>query len=167
MAVNKVTPRLFSEFPTPESLSEADPKVIEEIIGSIGLYKTKARNIIYLSKMLVEEYNSEVPASYEELIKLAGVGRKTANVVLSEGFKIPRIAVDTHVLRVSNRLGLANSKNPVVVEEKLMEKFPPSVWHQLHLRLILFGRYFCTARPKRCDECPFNSFCRYIKKETK
>lgn len=167
VAVNKVTPKLFSKYPTPFALSQADVEDVEEIISSIGLYKTKAKNIINLAKVLVSNYNGNVPNVFEELIKLPGVGRKSANVILSEGFNIPRIAVDTHVLRVSNRLGFADSQNPAIVEKELMEKFLPSQWHQLHLRLILFGRYFCKSKPKKCHECPFQSICRYLKHEVK
>lgn len=167
MAVNKVTAELFDKYPTPEKLAQADIEDVMIIINSIGLYKTKSNNIINLSKILVEKYNGQVPNNYEDLIILPGVGRKTANVVLSEGFNIPRIAVDTHVLRVSNRLGLVNTRNVLEAEKALMQQFDESMWHLLHLRMIFFGRYFCTARPKKCEICPFKDFCLYLKGQSK
>lgn len=167
VAVNKVTSHLFEKYPSPEKLSKAKTSDVINIINSIGLYKTKSNNIINLSKMLVEKYDGQVPNNYDDLITLPGVGRKTANVVLSEGFDVPRIAVDTHVLRVSNRLGLANSSNVLEVEEALMKQFDQSLWHLLHLRMIFFGRYFCTARPKKCEICPFKDFCLFLKGQAK
>lgn len=167
IAVNKVTSILFEKYPNPETLANAELEDVMNIINSIGLYKTKANNIINLSKILVEKYLNEVPNNYDDLIGLPGVGRKTANVVLSEGFGIPRIAVDTHVLRVSNRLGLASSSNVLEVEKALMQTFSKEFWHQLHLRMIFFGRYFCTSRPKKCDVCPFKDFCLYLQGSVK
>ena len=125
----------------------------------IGLSNNKSKNIIALSKKLVEEKNGEVPNDYEYLITLPGVGRKTANVVLSEGFKVPRIAVDTHVLRVSNRLGYIETQDVLKVEEKLMEIYPKEDWHMLHHRLLFFGRYFCKAKNPECSKCPFTDIC--------
>lgn len=160
--VNEVTKDLFLRYPTPNDLQNAMQEDVEKHIKTIGLYRTKAKNIIALSKILVEEFASEVPKTHEEIMRLPGVGRKTANVVLSEAFGVPGIAVDTHVLRTSNRLRLANSTDPYVVEKQLMEKFDPKDWHLLHHRLIFFGRYFCKASPKECHICPFREFCKYI-----
>ncbi|HHX80061.1 MAG TPA: endonuclease III [Acholeplasmataceae bacterium] len=162
VAVNKVTPRLFKNFPDAEALGKAEFSEVHEIIKTIGLSNTKARNIIALSKRLVQEKNGEVPADFDYLISLPGVGRKTANVVLGEAFRIPAIPVDTHVLRVSNRLTLSDSKNPLVVEKDLSALYPKEKWYYLHLRLIHFGRYFCKAQRPKCEECSFTDFCRYF-----
>lgn len=161
VAVNKVTPQLFARFPDADALANAKFDEVHEIIKTIGLSNTKARNIIALSKRLVQEKNGEVPADFDYLITLPGVGRKTANVVIGEAFRIPAIPVDTHVLRVSNRLTLSNSNNPRIVEKDLAALFPKEQWYYLHLRLIHFGRYFCKAQKPKCEECPFTDFCRY------
>lgn len=163
--VNEVTKSLFLRYPTPEVLQKAEQEDVEEYIKTIGLYRTKAKNIITLSKLIVEEFHGEVPKTHEEIMRLPGVGRKTANVVLSEAFGVPGIAVDTHVLRTSNRLRLADSQDPYVVEQQLMEKFDKKDWHMLHHRLIFFGRYFCKASPKECHTCPFREFCKYIEEQ--
>lgn len=160
-AVNKVTPALFEKWPDAASLQNADVKEVGETIRSIGLYPTKAKNIVGLSKKLMEEFDGEVPSTFKELQSLPGVGRKTANVVRSVAFDIPSFAVDTHVERVSKRLGLAKPEDdPLKVEEKLRRKLPSARWNQAHHDLIFFGRYFCTARNPKCAECPFASFCR-------
>lgn len=157
--VNMVTKDLFERFPTKEDLANANLAEVEEIIKSIGLYKNKARNIVALAKALE---NKEVPNDFEELIKLPGVGRKTANVILSEGYKIPRIAVDTHVERVSKRLGIVNEDaTPLEVEEVLMAGLDPKDYHRAHHTLIFFGRYHCLARKPHCDHCPLQNNCRY------
>src|SRR5690554_4206433 len=162
--VNLVTPKLFEKYPNPHKLAEASFTDVHSLIKTIGLANTKARNIIALSKRLVEEKNGEVPNDYDYLVSLPGVGRKTANVVLGEGFRIPTIPVDTHVLRVSNRLNLANSSDPLKVEQSLMELYDPQDWYELHLRLIHFGRYFCKAKNPECDKCPFQDICQYYTK---
>lgn len=159
--VNKVTINLFAKYPQVIHLANANVDEVKEIIQTIGLANTKAKNIIALSQKLIIDNYQEIPNDYDYLITLPGVGRKTANVVLSEGFHIPRIAVDTHVLRVSNRLGFVVSDEPIVVEEKLMELYPRELWHQVHLQLLFFGRYFCKARNPQCDHCPFVSICQY------
>lgn len=164
VGVNRVTPGLFKKYPTAFELSEAKFEDVHSLIKTIGLANTKARNIIALSKRLVEEKDGVVPADFDYLISLPGVGRKTANVVLGEAFRIPAIPVDTHVLRVSNRLGLANSKNPLEVEKRLMEIYDSSLWYHLHLRLIFFGRYFCKAKNPSCEICPFQDICHYYTK---
>jgi endonuclease-3 len=161
LLVNKVTEVLFSQYPQMSDLANANVDEVKEIIKTIGLANTKARNIIALSQKLQKDGYQEVPSDYDYLITLPGVGRKTANVVLTEGFHIPRIAVDTHVLRVSNRLGFVTSNDPIVVEEKLMDLYPQEMWHRVHLQLLFFGRYFCKARNPQCKDCPFVAICQY------
>lgn len=164
IAVNKVTKVLFKYYPTPEKLMDADIKHVMSILKSIGLYRTKAKNIIALSKILVESYDGIVPSDRKALESLPGVGRKTANVVLSNAFGIPALAVDTHILRISKRLGLANeTDDALAVEKKLNQKFPKELWHKLHHQLIFFGRYHCTARKPNCDTCKMQDMCPYFK----
>lgn len=146
-AVNKVTVELFEKYPDAYALSQAKQEDIEPILSTIGLYRNKAKFIINCSKQLVDEFDGVVPKTREELMSLPGVGRKTANVVLSEGFGIPAIAVDTHIERVAKRLKLAYKNDSVeVVERKLMKKIPEDLWARAHLLLLLFGRYYSTAR---------------------
>lgn len=165
-AVNKVTPGLFTAFPTPEAMAEADLHEIEEKIRRIGLYHNKAKSIQNLSKSLLEKYHGEVPSSMKELTALAGVGRKTANVVRSVWFDIPSFAVDTHVERISKRLGLAKMQDSVeVVEEKCKRKIKRERWNQAHHLFIFFGRYRCTARNPQCEQCAFAAFCKKDKLE--
>lgn len=160
-AVNKVTPALFESFPTPEVLANAELKDIENKIRRIGLYRNKAKSIKNLSISLVGKFNGIVPSSMADLTSLAGVGRKTANVVRSVCFNIPSIAVDTHVERISKRLGLAKVYDNVeVVEQKLKRKIKRERWNRAHHLFIFFGRYQCTARNPQCIECPFASFCK-------
>ncbi|MBK2401709.1 MULTISPECIES: endonuclease III [unclassified Erysipelothrix] len=150
VAVNKVTPALFQAYPTPEALAQADVKVVESYLKTIGLYRNKAKYIVACARMLVEDFNGEVPRTRTQLMKLPGVGRKTANVVLAEGFKLPAIAVDTHVERVAKRLKLAKPNDSVEdVERKLMRKIPREDWARAHHLLLLFGRYHSTARNER------------------
>ncbi|AZK44466.1 endonuclease III [Erysipelothrix piscisicarius] len=150
VAVNKVTPALFQAYPTPEALAQADVKVVESYLKTIGLYRNKAKYIVACARMLVEDFNGEVPRTRTQLMKLPGVGRKTANVVLAEGFKLPAIAVDTHVERVAKRLKLAKRNDSVEdVERKLMRKIPREDWARAHHLLLLFGRYHSTARNER------------------
>lgn len=151
-SVNKVTPLLFQKYPDLETLSKANVDDVKQIIKRLGLYQHKAQNIVNFSKEVLARFN-EIPSDFEKLITLPGVGRKTANVILAEWFKIPRIAVDTHVLRVSNRLGLSNSENPLQVEKDLMNEFPEEIWGDLHLKLLFFGRYFCKAKNPNCEKC--------------
>lgn len=159
--VNMVTPQLFKKYPNPNFLSNAELKDVEKIIQSVGFYHNKANNIIELSKKLVQNFNGEVPSSREELITLNGVGRKTANVVLSIAFNQPAIAVDTHVHRVSNRLGLSKSNDVLKIEEDLMKIFDRLDWSEIHHLILLFGRYYCTAMKPKCKDCKFKSFCTY------
>lgn len=165
-SVNKVTPALFEKYPDCEAMSNASSSDIEPYIRQIGLYRNKARSLSTLSKELQERFNGEVPSTYKELQSLPGVGRKTANVVRSVAFDIPSFAVDTHVERVSKRLGLAKPNDSVEkVEEKLKRKIDRNRWNQGHHDMIFFGRYLCTARNPKCDTCPFTSFCKKEKLE--
>lgn len=160
-SVNKVTPILFSKYPTVEDLSKASLLDVMNIIKSIGLYKNKSTNIINLAKMICTKYNKKVPDNFEDLITLPGVGRKTANVVLAEGFNIPRIPVDTHVERVSKRLDLVDiNKSVLDTELELMNLIDQKEWHNGHHYLLFFGRYFCTARNPKCENC-FHKNCKY------
>lgn len=164
-SVNKITPKLFEKYPTPFLLANAKVEDVEEIIKSIGLYKNKSKNIINLSKILVEKYNGIIPNNQTDLESLPGVGRKTANVVLTEGFKIPRIPVDTHVDRVSKRFGLIDDKATVLdVENKLMSLIDESNWHKAHHLLLFMGRYKCLAKNPKCDDCFYKENCKYDKK---
>ena len=160
ISVNKVTPVLFQYYPDAASMAKADPAHLEEIIRSIGLYRNKSRNLIQMSAELDRKYGGLVPGSYEKLVALPGVGRKTANVVLAEGFGIQRIAVDTHVYRVANRIGLANSDNVLETEKELMNCIPETAWTRAHHLLIFHGRNCCTARRPKCEECPIAMLCR-------
>ena len=165
-SVNSVTPKLFEAYPTAEKMALATPKDLEPYIRKIGLYRNKARSISNLSKDLVERYHGVVPSSYKDLMSLQGVGRKTANVVRSVAFDIPSFAVDTHVNRVSKRLGLAKYSDSVEkVEEKLKRKIDRSRWNQGHHDFIFFGRYLCHSRNPECFRCPFTSFCKREKYE--
>lgn len=162
-SVNKVTGELFRRFDNPFLLAKADPEEVAEIIRTIGLYRTKANNIVALAKLLVENYMGIVPSAYEDLVTLPGVGRKTANVVRSVAFKQDCIAVDTHVFRVANRIGLTKGKTPLEVEEGLMEIVPKERWSKTHHSLIFHGRSICDARKPRCEICPIQNYCHYFK----
>lgn len=154
ISVNKVTPALFEAYPTPEAMMEADLEDLEDKIKTIGLYRNKAKFLKKTATMLVEEFSGEVPKNRKDLEKLPGVGRKTANVVMSVAFKEPAIAVDTHVERVSKKLQIVDEDATVIqVEKTLMEKLPKELWSIAHHRLIFFGRYQCPARKHNHDEC--------------
>ena len=159
--VNKVTPGLFERFPDAKALAEADISEIESLIKTCGFYKTKARNIKEACRIIVEEYGGRVPQTMEELTDLPGVGRKTANVVLSNAFGVDAIAVDTHVFRVANRLGLAQSGDVRSTEEQLMENIPREKWSRAHHWLIHHGRRICKARRPKCEECPLAEVCSF------
>ncbi|MCW1837702.1 MULTISPECIES: endonuclease III [Bacillus] len=166
--VNKVTKHLFQKYKTPEDYVSVPLEELQQDIRSIGLYRNKAKNIQKLSKMLIEEYGGEVPRDRDELMKLPGVGRKTANVVVSVAFGIPAIAVDTHVERVSKRLGICRWKDSVLeVEQTLMKKVPKEDWSVTHHRLIFFGRYHCKAQRPQCESCPLLDMCREGQKRLK
>ena len=159
--VNKVTDVLFKKYPTPESLANCDIAELENIIHSCGCYKIKSKNLKSMAKDLVEKFGGEVPRTMEELTTLAGYGRKTANVVMSNAFGIPAIAVDTHVFRVSNRLGLAKANDVVKTEEQLMKNIPRADWSKAHHWLIYHGRRVCSARAPKCDTCALREICEY------
>lgn len=158
--VNKVTPILFKKFPTPQALAEGSLKEIEEIVRTTGFYKNKAKNIKVCCQMLVHHFDSEVPRSAAELTQLAGVGRKTANVVLGVAFSIPNgIVVDTHVSRISQRLGFSKHKTPEKIEADLLKIFPKKEWIRLSHYLIFHGRRRCKARSPNCKDCFLDSIC--------
>jgi len=166
--VNKVTKNLFQKYKTPEDYLSVSLEELENDIRSIGLYRNKAKNIQKLSKMLIDDYNREVPRDRDELTNLPGVGRKTANVVVSVAFGVPALAVDTHVERVSKRLGICRWKDSVLeVEKTLMKKIPREEWSDTHHRLIFFGRYHCKAQSPQCEICPLLDLCREGKKRMK
>lgn len=163
--VNRVTKTLFIKYKTPEDYLAVSLEELEQDIRSIGLFRTKAKNIRALCEIVLEQHGGEIPQTYEELVKLPGVGRKTANVVVSNAFGVPAIAVDTHVERVAKRLALANWKDSVLeVEKKLMKRVPREEWTITHHRLIFFGRYHCKAQAPQCDICPLLDICREGKK---
>ena len=159
--VNLVTKELYKEYNTPQAFITLTEEQLGEKIKSCGFYKNKSKNILGCCKMLLEKYGGKVPNTMEELIKLPGVGRKTANVVLSNAFGIPAIAVDTHVFRLANRIGLAKGKTVEEVEEKLMKNIPKNMWSDAHHYLIWHGRKICNARKPKCDECPIIQYCEY------
>lgn len=159
--VNKVTERLFQKYKTPEDYLAVDLTELQQDIRTLGLYRNKAKNIQKLCQTLIDDYDGEIPNTRTELMKLAGVGRKTANVVMSVAFNEPAIAVDTHVERVSKRLGIARWKDSVLeVEKTLKRRIPKEEWSKTHHRMIFFGRYHCKARNPNCSECPLLSLCR-------
>ncbi len=157
--VNKVTKELFKELRTPEDYLEIGQEELGKRIKTCGFYNSKSKNIIGACEMLVSEYGGKIPETREELMRLPGVGRKTANVVISNLFGVPAIAVDTHVFRVSNRLGLANAKNVEDTEKQLMDVLPEESWTDMHHRLIFLGRRVCKARRPLCEECSLNQIC--------
>ncbi|ENH97310.1 endonuclease III [Gracilibacillus halophilus YIM-C55.5] len=166
--VNKVTVDLFKKYKTPEDYLHVPLEELQTDIKSIGLYRNKSKNIRKMCQTLIDQYNGEVPHSKTELEKLAGVGRKTANVVASVAFDEPAIAVDTHVERVSKRLGICRWKDTVKeVEHTLMQKIPKNEWSQTHHRLIFFGRYHCKSKNPQCDICPLLEICREGQKRMK
>ena len=159
--VNKATRRLFPVAGTPQAILDLGLERLERAIQTIGLYRTKARNLMATCRILVDEYGGTVPGTREQLEALPGVGRKTANVVLNVAFGQPTMAVDTHIFRVSNRTGLAPGKDPLQVELKLLERVPPAYAHDAHHWLILHGRYICVARLPQCWRCAVRTYCDY------
>ncbi|MDR2506285.1 MAG: endonuclease III [Oscillospiraceae bacterium] len=159
--VNVVTEKLFAAYPNARALAAADVADVEEMIRSIGLYHNKARNAVAACQILMTKHNGEVPQTIDELTRLPGVGRKVANVVLANAYGVPAFAVDTHVHRVSGRIGLASSKNPLQTERQLCEKIPPELWNETHLRLIYLGRRVCRAIKPSCAACPLAAECAY------
>ena len=161
--VNEVTPILFRRYPDLNSLKEAKIEELEEIIHPIGSFRKKAQYVKKIARILTEDYQGKVPIEKEKLVTLPGVGRKTANVFLSEFYNIPAIAVDTHVERVSKRLKIAKKEdNVITVEEKLMKYFPKEEWARRHLQLVLFGRYYCKAVKPECDNCMLKEECKKV-----
>jgi endonuclease-3 len=164
--VNIVTPQLFAAYPSPEKLASASFDELFPYIRSISYPNNKTKHLIGMATMLLENFNSEVPNQISDLIKLPGVGRKTANVIVSVVFDQPAMAVDTHVFRVSNRIGLTrNAKTPLAVEQQLIKYIPEQHIAIAHHWLILHGRYICMARQPKCEECGISSFCNYYKKQ--
>ncbi|MFL2080904.1 endonuclease III [Latilactobacillus sakei] len=160
VSVNKVTPQLFEHFPTPASFAAADLIAIEADIRSIGLYHNKAKHIRTCCQRLITDFGGEVPQTHAELEQLAGVGRKTANVVLGDAFNVPSFAVDTHVSRIAKRLTISTENASVrQIETDFQTKLPKKEWVQAHHTLILFGRQVCTARNPKCNQCPLLSIC--------
>ena len=163
--VNNVTKDIYPKYNKPEHFVKLGRKKIEKLIKSIGLFRNKAKNIYLLSKQLIEKHKGKVPKNFENLLALPGVGRKTANVVLNEGFGLPTIAVDTHIFRVSNRTGLAAGKNPDQVEQALYKVVPKKYLKDSHHLLLLHGRYTCRARSPSCKTCVIIKYCKYNYKE--
>lgn len=160
--VNNITKVLFKKFPDPNSFAVMEPRDIEPYIKSVGVYKNKAKSIVNACRKLIDDFDSKVPSTMEELITLPGVGRKTANVVLSNAFGKNAIAVDTHVFRVANRLGLANAKNVLETEKQLMLNIDEDKWSKAHHYIIWHGRQICNARKPKCEECSLVPWCDYF-----
>lgn len=165
--VNIVTAVLFKKFPTLESIANGNITEIEECIKSCGLYKTKARDLKNMANELIERYNGVVPDSIEELITLSGVGRKTANLIVGDVYGKPSVVVDTHCIRITNRIGLVNKTDPVKIEQSLKKILPPDESGDFCHRIVHHGRALCTARSPKCSECPLNTFCKYAKTQNK
>jgi endonuclease-3 len=157
--VNKATPALFARYPEPADLAAADPEDVEKLVHSTGFFRSKTRSIIGLSRAIEERFEGQVPDNMADLVSLPGVGRKTANVILSVGFGKPGFAVDTHVTRLTRLLGLTESDDPVKIESDVTAMLPPDEWGTFGLRLILHGRRVCIARRPRCPDCVLNDFC--------
>lgn len=157
--VEEALPALFERFPEAKNAADAPAEAIEEKIRSIGLYKSKAKNIKKCCTQIVEQYGGEVPADLDELVKLAGVGRKTATLFLADAYGIPGVTVDTHVFRISHRLGWADGKDPVQTERELMKALPKEHWNRINFQLIYHGRSVCTARKAKCEQCGLNALC--------
>lgn len=158
--VNLVTPKLFEKYKTPFDLARADTQDVEKLIYSCGFYKNKARNLASMARDLVEKYGGEVPNTFDDLVKLSGVGRKTANVVEAVGFQKDAFAVDTHVFRVSKRLGLMNETTPEKCEKAMKKVVPKELWRDMHHLFVLFGRYICKSRNPNCEGCEFREICK-------
>ncbi len=159
--VNKITPSLFKKFPTPQDFARADIAELEESIRSTGFFRNKAKNIKHCSKDLIEKFGGEVPQNMDKLTSLSGVGRKTANVVLANSFGRDAIIVDTHMKRISGRLGLTANNNPDKIEQDLMEIIPRGSWTDFSHKIIAFGRTICLGRSPRCSQCKLLAWCRY------
>lgn len=160
--VNIVTPALFSEFPDATAFANADISKVEELIKSCGLYKTKAKDLVGIGKGIVENFGGNVPGSVDQLITLPGVGRKTANLICGDVFGMPAVVTDTHLIRLSNRLGLVKTKDPLKVEKELLKLLPPEKSNNFCHRAVMLGREVCTSRKANCDICPLKDICRKI-----
>lgn len=161
--VNLTTPALFEKFPTPQAMSKAPLHVLEKLIHSVGFFHTKAKYIQNTAKKICQDYQGNVPGTLEELLQFPGVGRKTANVILGQVFGIPAVVVDTHVLRISPRLGFCSDSVPEHVEQALMKQLPPSSWNPFSLQLIQIGRRYCIGKNPRCQLCPLHKWCEYAR----
>jgi endonuclease-3 len=159
--VNRVAPVLFERYPTPSDLAEADPEEVEAIVYSTGFYRQKTKSIIQIAQGIEELFDGEIPIDLDELVKLPGVGRKTASVVLAEVWGVPAIAVDTHVRRVTRRLGLTKESDPTKIEQDLKAIYPRDIWAGLSMRFIQFGRDTCDARRPRCGQCEMFGLCEW------
>ena len=157
--VNMVAPDLFKEFPTPESMSKADIKRVEDLIKTCGLYKTKAKDLILISQKIMTDFDGKVPDNIEDLTKLSGVGRKTANLVCGDIYGKPAVVTDTHFIRICNRLGFVNTENPLKVENEMRKLLPPNKSNDFCHRTVLFGRDTCIARSPKCEKCVLIDIC--------
>lgn len=158
-SVNLVTPELFRRYPSANELAAADPTEVEKLIKPTGFFRAKTQRIIAASRKLVELFGGEVPQNLDDLVKIPGIGRKTANVILGAGFGVPGFAVDTHVIRLTNRIGMVRTGDPVKIEFQVCDMVPKEEWTALSLRLILHGRRICDARRPLCEGCVLNDFC--------
>lgn len=165
--INQVTPALFQRFPNAKALADTTPDIVFDYIRSVSYPNNKAKHLVGMAKMLLNDFNNEVPADVDQLQKMPGVGRKTANVIASVIYNAPAMAVDTHVFRVANRIGLTNGKTPLAVERDLVKHLPEHTIHVAHHWLILHGRYVCVARSPKCSICEITHFCRYFEKTRK
>ena len=167
--VNQVTPALYARFPTLEAFAQADPEEVGEYVHSCGFFRAKSRDIVLSAQMLLRDYGGKVPGTMEELLKLPGVGRKTANLILGDVYDAPGVVVaDTHCIRITGRLGLTDgTKDPAKVEAQLRKVLPPEESNNFCHRMVLHGRAVCTARTARCGECPLTPWCNYAKTEFK
>jgi len=165
--INQVTPALFKRFPDAKALADVTPDIVFDYIRSVSYPNNKAKHLVGMAKMLLNDFNNEVPADVNDLQKMPGVGRKTANVIASVIYNAPAMAVDTHVFRVANRIGLTNGKTPLAVEKDLVKNLPEETIHVAHHWLILHGRYVCLARSPKCSICEITSFCKYYQNNNK
>ena len=166
ISVNKATKNFFPSYDTPEKIFYLGEDGLKKYIKTIGLYNSKAKNVIALCKILIDKYNSNIPSEFDELIRLPGIGRKTANVILNCAFGKPTMAVDTHVYRVSNRIGFSDGNAPETVERDLLREIPNKWLKHGHNWLILHGRYTCKARKPQCSECQINEYCKYYRENS-